>query len=389
MIETFQLIFEGQRFGAYKELPIEKHLTLLKFSDNAIAKLASGKHVALKKKLSYEDADLQQQKFKSAGLVTTIKIELNADLFKLGLKSKLPNPQPATSPKQQPSIVSEINSESNSNHETPVNIKQANGTVHIINPKATIPTIFSSPGDYPIKDTSNHNRLKLKNDSYSIRGFLLIAISAGIGLTLQTYILALILNFGFPNILTTLLGIAFLLFCVACFPKIFQPLQYCELTLKDEVIKLIDQFNLMPSKHRITWAIESKGSQGTISLHSNSASIYNGSASYHWDAKLRTEFAGEGSIADMQEQFIDGTIVGTILTTINQFKKVLSLLKPVKSNNVDWDNMPSTFISNQDDHIVALIYSTPKQAYRIVDPSFENDLLLHAFCVSVHRVRMI
>lgn len=84
-METFQLIFKHSRCGELAKLPLEEHLSLLKFSDKACDKIMKSKSIVLKRNLNYEDAVTQHKAFISNGLETTIQLSLNSELFYLGL----------------------------------------------------------------------------------------------------------------------------------------------------------------------------------------------------------------------------------------------------------------------------------------------------------------
>jgi len=92
-METFKLLFEGQRCGNYADLPLKEHLRLLKFPEAACEKISNNPRVALKAKLKYQDAIEQQKKFIKLGLETSLKLELNPKLFKLGLINKEQTPE--------------------------------------------------------------------------------------------------------------------------------------------------------------------------------------------------------------------------------------------------------------------------------------------------------
>ena len=371
-METFRLIFEGKRCGDYAKLPLTDHLLLLKFSPSACEKISNSRNVTLKRQLKHEDAKKQQQRFFALGLETSLKLELNPELFKLGY---FPNTQTAIP-----------HDDISAHHES--SIKKPNDRViHIVDDKFTDPNFFSRPRSYSITNELKKTLVQFTSTSYSFRGVFLLAISAYMGIILQSYMIVVLLEFNLPNLLTTCFGIAFLIIFILGMPKVLQPLQYSTLTVSNKKLELIDEFNFIYGKQTVNWVNHDSNTQGHIQLSLTKASAYDQSETYQWDAEQQITSAQLNSIDDIQSEIIDGTIVGSIISLFEKAMGAFNFFVAKNARPINWEDQTSSVITNSNNEIVALIYVEPKKAYCITKPELNDDPLLHAFCLYIQRNR--
>jgi len=384
-METFKLIFEGSRCGAYSKLSLKEHLSLLKFSTQAIEKINNSKCVTLKSRLSYDEARKQRTKFRSLGLETSLKLELTPELFKLGSSQNRSGISSCPNIANSPNSANESTATDNSDKTS--DSASIESLIRLVDSKFCDPTLLSRPGNYPISNKSGRPKVKFTTTSYSFRGIFLVLASAYMALTLQSYIIALLLAINVPNLMTSIISIIFLVAFTVGMPKVLQPFQGSTLVVSNKKIELADEFNPILGKQTVSWMNHSDESEGFIELAATKASVHNESEIYKWDAEQQVTNAQLNSIDDIQSQIIDGTAADTLLSLFSQLKALLDTYTGKKETE-KWADQTSSAISNSEDEIVALIYTKPDKAYLIVKPELNDDPLLHAFCLYIQRNRL-
>jgi len=378
-METFQLVFTGKRCGNYSKLPIDEHLALLKFPENSRKKIISSNAIALKRNLDHTNAIKQQKYFISIGLETTLKLELNEQLFRLGFK------------KNKESIESELSLPDD--HSTPEKVTTDNdhstnfdeSKIYVVEKDFTNPILFSRPGVYQIED---NQFIELNSFSYLFRGLALLAASIYIGLTLQRYLVLFVLNLGAPNTLATIIGIIFFFVTVIGLPKIIQPLQYFELSNGQKSVQVIEKLSFLFGRHNATLLDEKSNHHGEFSFKANSAQAHVENTSYQWNSRLIINDTNLDSLTSIQNSILDETALGDIITIIKHFLKAFKMFSN-QPNVIDWKKQTPSVITDSNNNVVALIYNKINKAYYITDKELENDLVLHAFCSYILRDRLI
>lgn len=382
-METFQLIFSGDRCGNYSKLPIDEHFKLLNFSENSRKKIASSKHAILKRNLDYKSAISQQERLISLGLETTIKLELNAKLFQLGFKTNEKTPDSPAQTEDNNRPLSSDNPTENTDTE-----KFDSTQIKFADKQFTDPGVYARPGSYKVEGTHQNSFIQLKSLSYSLRGLGLVAISAYIGLTIQSYLIIFVLSLGVSNTIASVMGVLFFFGITIALPKIIQPLQYIEISKDSRSIHLIENPSFIFGRHKMTWHEQASGNEGEFSFSANNAEADGGHDTYNWNAKLQIGDISQKSIVDIQSSIVEGTAVETAITIIKQFKKAFNLFSP-NAEQINWKMQTPSVITDSQNKVVALIYMQPKKAYYIINNKLSDDLLLNAFCTYILRDRLV
>lgn len=360
-MEKYCLIFNGERCGDYANIPIEHHVKLLKISERARAKILLNKKVILKSGVPRQKVHEQKMVLEKLGLVTEQQLQLNADIFALGLR-------------ELDTSLSEVD---------------LSLPVYAFDSQLKHPSIFTRPYDDIIQTTGDGETVMVETSSYQFNGFLLIAIAAFLGLTMQTYIVVLIKSFGFANLIASLIGIIFLLACVAMLPKLFQPLQGARVRLSNHYIDVYEQIELVFGKKRLQW--ETSASLGEFSISEKSAEASSVETLYQWNALHSAQETSQSAVKSIEDAITDGTIVETIQFVFEKLKFLLLRMVPRFANkaNKNWKLEDASVVSNSEGEMVALIYQSNEGAYRIVRKELCEDVVLHAFCMSIHTAGLV
>lgn len=360
-MEKYQLIFNGERCGDYAKLPIEHHVKLLKISERARQTILLGKRIAIKSGVPRKEVQDQTFALEKLGLVTEPRLQLNANIFAAGLR-------------RVETSLSEID---------------LSLPVYELDNQLKPPFFVGRPYDDIVKTSDQGDTVAIETSSYQLNGFLLIAMAAFLGLTMQVYIVVLAKSLGFANLIASLSGIIFLLACVVTLPRLFQPLQKLQVQLSNGRIDVYEQTELIPGKKRFLW--ETQKSLGEFSISAGLAEASSVKTLYYWSALHSITDTSETAVEDIQSLITEGTVIETVQTLYEKIRPILLHMVPNFSGKVKikWESKPASVVTNSEGEIAALIYQNNEAAYRIVRKELCQDAVLHAFCLSIHTAGLI
>lgn len=364
-MEKFRLIFTGQRCGDYAKLPLTQHLRLLKLSDSATQKILSGSKVALASGLTSNQLQRQKRKLESMGFVTQTQLQLNAQILEAGLKKVEPAPD------------------------------SLNLTLPVFSPEDTSlpPTFFNRPNvaEIEMEGDTDQPSVEVENYNYQFGSLLLIAVASYAALTMQNYILVVVKGLTQHSALATVCGVVFLLACVLVLPRLFQPLMRSEIRRAGKRIQLFEQAVLVLGKKRISWQMSGSRGEFLVRPESAVASSFKNKAHspevlYQWSAQLHLDETSSEAIQEIQSSITEGTVIETAQTLYENVLALVERFRPGREQaKTDWLLAPASAVYQPDGLVVAMIYQGNHSAYRIVRPALQDDLSLHAFCVSILR----
>jgi len=358
-METFRLVFNGERCGDYAKLPIEHHLKLLKLSEQAIEKILAGNKVAIKSGLSRSQVEQQKMVLEKLGMVTHCQLQLNAKIFAEGLRLR----------------------------DAGVSLSGIDTSlpVYELDKGLTSPSVINRPFKGEIKATVPSHTVKGRSSNYQINGLLLIAVAAFLGLTMQPYVVLVVKSLTSANMIATVVGILFLLACVVMLPRLFQPLDELRIEGERGRIKVCEQPELLLGKKRWLWGVGQ--ANGEFVLNSGLGIASSGETLYQWNAHHSLQETSEGAISRIQDSILDGTIFDVGQTAYTKLKALIERFMHGggKKSATNWELQPASVVTNGDSEVVALIYQDANAAYQILRRELREDLILHAFCLSIHR----
>lgn len=387
-METFRLVFQGERVGRFAELTLEKHLSVLPFSDSAKQKLLSGSSVVLKEKLDSKGADHYQEKFQNLGLQTELQLQLSPSCFNKGLKLE------DSGTLMSPISVSKRVGPTEAIDDTPaitgqVQTRQPPEVIYTVDRQLIKPTIASKPQDYSIFGQNDRLAIIASSANFRFNPLFLLALSTLLGLTLQTYFLHIMLHYFEWHTAASVLSVIALLAVVTIFPKMMQPLNRVDLTHSDSkrVLSLHDAQTIMIGQRVASWVDKQSQQEGFIVRANSAAELHDSKGlKYTWKASHRLDAASASAHENLQNALIDDTPLGTFMTVVDYVGKIGGYYsKNVKAAEIDWSAQAASVVSNSDGRICALIYQDPVPAFRLVSDQLDeaSELELSALCISI------
>ncbi len=359
-MEKYQLIYSGERCGPFAKLPLEEHLKLLKLSEAACEKISSGSSVVLKSGLDEPTMLEQKALFSKRGLVAKHRLALTPQVFHAGLKP-----------------LKDV--DSNQPH-----------PVIVLHKENEPPQLFSRPLKTEISTAASNNK-GTKNEpifvsylNYQIGLMVLMVLAAATSLLLLTPVMTAVQSVTSYNAIVTICGLSFLLSSMLMLPRLFQPLQITEISKGNNKIQLVDQVSLIIGKKSLNW--HTADLFGNFNIASKDASAYSDGLLYSWNVNHRIEDTGSAAIDDIHSAITQGTIIEVVESI---WKKIEQLIERRSSGGkaslIDWDCEPASAVFNAKNEVVALIFNNRKSAYKIVRSNLSDDIILHAFCLSIHK----
>ena len=336
-------------------MPLEEHLKLLQFSDTSKQKLRKGSPVALKTSLAKEKLEEEKKRFEKMGLLTEHRLQLNPTIFEIGLK-KIDH---------SPSADLDVNL-----------------PIYRVNPKFIPPIFFARPYEGKVDIDKS---LIAQINNYQFGSLALIILASIIGLVTQIYVISLATHIGLPHSLATAIGIIFIFSCFLILPRLFQPLTESRESFGNKEIILFEQPKLILGQKLFIW--ETRNDLGEFSLKPNSAKASSTELLYDWNSQYTLSESSEQAVDRIQGALTGGTLFEIVKTIFDFAKTIRSKL--VSSNtttqDINWDNQPNSYVYDAKGKVVALIYKGEHKAYQIIRGQLSNDLVLHSFCLSIHR----
>lgn len=354
-MERYRLIFRGDRCGNYAKLPLPKHLELLKISDKAKTKIATGKKISLKSGLTRADAEEQRVLFKKMGLITKRQLQLSPEILAEGM----------VAPTSVPDEIDETL------------------PVHLLN-SLSLSSVLVQPFATRAVNEISEEIYSASSRNYQFSPLLLIIVSIILGSQLQGYVAILFGYFGVPSILASSIGLLFLIASALMFPRLFQPLLELDLRLDKDKLYMYEQNELILGKRRFVW--ETRDEFGEFVVGPSQAEASSVNTLYQWNAQLCLDRTNQESIMAMQKAIMDEVAIDTPQTIFERLEFWVLQLLPVRKKTVrDWSAMPASIVTQSNGDIVALIYKNAEPTYRIVRKSLVHEPVLNAFCLTIHR----
>jgi len=353
-MEKYQLIFCGERCGPFAKLTIEEHLKLLKLSNAANEKLAGGAKVVLKSGL--DESTMQEQKaaFAKRGLITKQQLTLNPEAFHTGLTPL-------------------------SNHDNTRSLP-----VIVLQKENAPAKLISLPSETMLDTGERGKPILVKYLSHQIGFMVLMTLAAAISLLLLMPVMVLAQSIIGYDAIASVCGVLFLIASLLVLPRLFQPLQATAISMSDSEIQLFDQVSLIIGNKKLDWY--SAEHHGSFEISSASASAYSNRPLYSWNAHNRIEDTGGAAIDEINSAITQGTIFEILGSIWKQLEDIIQRRSPAeKTHNIDWKCEPASAVFDTRNEVVALIYRHQHAAYKIVRAENFDDLVLHAFCLSVHK----
>jgi len=368
--EKYRLIFAGERCGDYAKLPLDKHVELLKLSDKANSKILKGEKVALKSGLSLTHMQRQQEVFTKLGLVTEHQLQLSPEILTMGLRDR----------------------------EAEVSVLETDLPVYVLEDELGSLMLYNKPDSRYIRtdlnnigqtetNTSQARRTVSVNDnSYQFSGLILILVAAILGFSLQSYFSAIFGLLGIGGIVASLINLLVFIACVMILPRLFQPLVNNVLLLDDEGIELFEHPRVLLGTRRFYW--ESDDSAGEFFISSDTARATSLRPLYQWSAHAQLSDSNTEALEDFQSQSQEQQQAPADFAQVVLQKLRPSLFQwlPKSSGKaLAWAHEPATAVTDDTGEIVALIYEKNEAAYQIVRAELQDNSVLHAFCLAIHR----
>lgn len=348
-MERFNLVFSGETCDPLTPETMEPVLSELGFSEEHIARVASGRPLTIKRDILFARAQLVKLALAARGLVTELTVSLDSESLAAGLRYV---------------------------HRG----QQAFSTLEIIHPKLVQPSLAVGKGVYGLQQrrispvgslAANDGEPAPERNSTSYLGSISqsgiritaagrLLLSLLFALPLQTYILRLLPNIVGSNIAATILGILFFLLMIVILPMLLRPLTLRSIHVSNGPtdIHVVDQWHWGLTQNTFSVYDYRINKLANIVVKKNSVVLSEpfGRVRFKWDLHANIQ-AAEGALSLITDKAFEGTAIGDISEYWTNFQKLFFFLRPTPCiERVRFNEKHAHIVTDAAGSVAAIIY---------------------------------
>lgn len=341
-----------------------------------IERILSGKKITLKKNLSWDDVNVWCDNFQSAGLKTEFALELNPEAFRLGF-TKVDNFN-NNSANNTPHITTSSEAEETN----PTNFVQTDAKPQrwIFNGNLLVSKIVTTTGSVEIsagKGNDSSNKI-LSSHSLYWNPIFLFALSLIISISLQTYLIRVMIAYFGWSTLATVMGIILLVVLPLAIARFIQPRSALSITLAEKdannsskQLLLMELPSYFIGKRNYVIYDHEGAAIGKVRRENSKATMQSitGNLIYQWDKEVDVQQEQEGAVSNVSDVFTDDTLWGELLDNIGWLKTIRQLkLRTPKIGELEFNAQQGNAICDENGSLVAIFYTHPMPALEFIKP---------------------
>ncbi len=394
-MESFEIVTTGKIVEGMCLQDVSDRLLKAKIKPSTITDIFAGKPFVLKKSLNSAQALQYQKSFQKLGLVADIEMRVNEEAYTWSLRNVANRRKENVSFKQRNDHkVSTATSAElpHTKEQKQLGLKLSTWVLK----SSTSSLIVSAPWNKTLTNLAGNDVCHVKSDSFYWSPIVLVMAIAIVGLSIQSYVLAYVSALTSGSRVVTVGGILFLLAIVLIVPRLIQPRAYFKLSShsSDDVLHVVETPALFLGKKTYRLYDRKLFLLGTIRVGQKKAEYKNcaGVSIYCW--RLNADVKSDVEIAN--SRLSQAQTADTLLSEIFEYLDYLSRIKHwlgkrVAIENIDWNKLPFSPITDVNHYLVAMAYARPYVAINFVksEMAVAEQLKLFAMAAVMSRGSLV
>ncbi|MES9901754.1 MAG: hypothetical protein ABW168_03610 [Sedimenticola sp.] len=359
MIERFRLLTNGQVSESGNIDKIKAFLSVkMKLSAKAVEQALSGQPIAITKSLEWRQVNVLRQHLNVLGLNTAIRLQLNADCLRAGLKLS-------------------DNTKAKERHSA----KQISPAFPLYFDKQQLnPTLFSARNETKLCDEKGKHIYSIANYAYRWNPLALFVCGLLLSLIIEIYLLKSLSSLFSAPMTVTLAVLVFFFAFIYLFPKLCQSPQLLTFRLCDdnEMVIVEECFSLSVRKKKFILRNHEGKYLGQILRLRTSASFENtqGVKYFFYDSSISLEDSADNMIDKVSSEFVDNTWLGPVID-IYQTSVALISRRNTSSSEQESKSIQGSPVFNADDEHIATLGLSPSPCVQLKNTAIaEQDKVL-------------